>query len=369
MHHVSSPVLRRLADDPLAVPDRARRHVGGCSRCQAQRREVASDAARASSLVSAPHDIGDVDLEWIMLTERLRQRDLPASPATGRHWHMPRPAARISLGAGTAAAATVIAAGAGAAAALTTVFAPTHVAPVKLSQGELRAISTITGISPGQLAGGLQPSGSVALRFGELSWTTTGQPRKVSSVAQARAQTHLAYSMPGTLPAGVGSPASIEVLPQVTATISFGPSAGGAVAGSTLEITAGPGIIVEYSNGGSGGNDLTTLALVAMRRPLATSTGATASQLEKFLLSQPGVPAGVSEQLQLLGNPGTVLPVPVPPGADEQQLTIGGVPAVLVSDRSGAVSGVVWESRDGIVHGVGGLLDSRDILSVARQAG
>jgi hypothetical protein len=371
MHHVPSPVLRRLSDDPLAVPDRARRHVDGCSRCQAQRGKVAGDAALASRLLSAPSigDVGDVDLEWIMLTERLRQPDLATPPVRPRRRHLPLPVTRISFGAGTAAVAAVIAAGAGAAAALTTVFAPTHVAPVRVSNSELQAISSITGLSPGELSGGVSPSGSVPLRFGELSWTTTGQPRQVNSVAQARVLTHLAYAAPQTLPSGVGSLSSIEVLPQVSAAISFGPSASGGVAGSTLEITAGPGIVVQYGANGSGGNSLTTLAIVAMRRPLASSTGATASELEKFLLSQPGIPSGLAEQLKLLGNPATVLPVPVPSGASEQQLTIGGASAVLVTDRSGAASGVIWESRDGIVHGVGGLLDSGDVLRVARQVG
>jgi len=372
MHHVPSPVLRRLADDPLAVPDRARRHVDGCSRCQAQRGKVAGDAALASHLLSVPSDFGgagDVDLEWIMLNERLRQPDLATPPVTAHRRHLPLPVTRISVGAGTAAVAAVIAAGVGAAAALTTVFAPTHVAPVRVSNSDLQAISSITGLSPGELSGGVSPSGSVPLRFGVLSWTTAGQLRQVSSVAQARALTHLAYAAPQALPSGVGSPSSIEVLPRVSATISFGPSASGGVAGSTLEITAGPGIVVQYGASGSGGSSLTTLVTVSMRRPLASSTGATASELENFLLSQPGTPSGLAEQLKLLGNPGTVLPIPVPAGASEQQLTIGGSPAVLVTDRTGAASGVIWESRDGIVHGVGGLLDSGDVLRVARQVG
>ena len=61
--------------------------------------------------------------------------------------------------------------------------------------------------------------------------------------------------------------------------------------------------------------------------------------------------------------------MPVPSGMSAQQLKIGGAPAVLVTVPSGVASGVVWESRDGVVHGVGGLLDSRDVLSVARQIG
>jgi hypothetical protein len=61
--------------------------------------------------------------------------------------------------------------------------------------------------------------------------------------------------------------------------------------------------------------------------------------------------------------------VPVPTGMSVRQLTIGGAPAVLIADPSGVAAGVIWESRDGLVHAVGGLLDSKDVLSVARQIG
>ncbi|HEX9529293.1 MAG TPA: hypothetical protein VF951_17480 [Streptosporangiaceae bacterium] len=258
--------------------------------------------------------------------------------------------------------------GAGAAATLTTIYAPTRVAPVRVNQSDLQAIASITGISAAQLSGGLPPSGSMRLAFGELSWSTAGHAQQVSSIARVSALTHLAYSAPATLPAGMGSPSSIAIQPQVTATVHFSQSAGPAIGGSTLQITGGPAIVVQYGSRSARAN-LTTLAIVAMQRPVASSTGATASQLETFLLSRRGVPTGLAQELRLLGNPGTTLPVPVPSGVSEQQLTIGGAAAVLVADPSGAASGVIWEGRDGVVHAVGGLLDKEDVLSVARQIG
>jgi len=241
------------------------------------------------------------------------------------------------------------------------------VAPVRVNQSDLQAIASITGISAAQLSGGLPPSGYMRLAFGELSWSTAGHAQQVSSIARVSALTHLAYSAPATLPAGMGSPSSIAIQPQVTATVHFSQSAGPAIGGSTLQITGGPAIVVQYGSR-SARTNLTTLAIVAMQRPVASSTGATASQLETFLLSRRGVPTGLAQELRLLGNPGTTLPVPVPSGVSEQQLTIGGA-AVLVADPSGAASGVIWEGRDGVVHAVGGLLDKEDVLSVARQIG
>lgn len=370
MPHVSSPVLRRLVDEPMAVPDRARRHLAGCGRCQAEHTEIAQDAAAAARLLAAPGQVCDVDvdLEWILMAERLRQPGALRRAVVRDPWRMPRRLAGASLSTSAVLGAAAVAVGAGAAAALTSVYAPTHVAPLPVSQGDAQAIAKLFGLSPSQLPGGLPPSGSRKLSFGNVTWTTAGQAQQVSSIARASALTHLTYSAPATLPSGVGSPSSIAIQPQVTGTVTFTQSAGPGIAGSTLEITGGPGILVQYG-GRSGMGSLPTLAIAVMERPTASSTGATASQLEEFLLSRGGLPSGLAQELRLLGNPGTTLPVPVPSGMSARQTQIGGAPGVLISESADAVSGVIWESRDGLVHGVAGLLDSGDVLSVARQIG
>jgi hypothetical protein len=364
MHHVTSPVLRRLADEPLAVPDRDRRHLAGCVRCRAQSTEIAADAALASRVLRAPERVADVDLEWILLQHLLAGPD--AAQRRGVRRRVGRRLAGISVGAGAAAVAGVLAVGAAAAAVLTTVYAPTQVAPVRVSAADLRAIQSISGI--GQLSADLPASGSRQLAFGELSWTTAGPPRQVSSIARASAAAHLAFPAPATLPAGVGAPTRIVVQPQVTATIRFGQDAGPGIAGSTLQVTGGPAIAVQYGST-SGNTRLVTLVIAAARRPVASSAGATASQLETFLLSRPGMPAALADEIRELGKPGAVLPVPVPSGMWAEVEHIGGARAVLVTDPDGFASGVIWESRDGIVRGVGGLLDSEDVLGVARQIG
>ncbi len=366
MHHVPSPVLRRLEDEPLAVPDLARRHLDDCRRCQAQSTEIAADAALAARVLAAPPEVGDIDLEWILLQDRLSRPDAARRPAVRPSRRMPRRLVNVSVGAGTAVVASVLAVGAAAAAVLTTVYAPTQVAPVRVSANDLRAIENITGV--GRLPSNLQPSGSMRLSFGELSWSTAGRPQQVSSLASASAMTHLAFPTPATLPSGVRAISSVEVQPLVTVTVRFSQSAGPAVAGSTLEITVGPAIAVQYG-GTSGHGNVTTLAIVAARRPVASSTGATASQLETFVLSRPGLPAGLAQEIRLLGNPTSILPVPVPSGLWELKEQIGGAPALLVTDPNGFASGVIWESGDGVVHAVGGLLDKQDVFNVARQIG
>jgi len=372
MHHVPSPVLRRLEDEPLAVPDLARRHLDDCGRCQAQSTEIAADAALAARVLAAPTEIADVDLEWILLQDRLSRPDKARRPAVRPSRRVPRRLVNVSLGAGTAIVASVLAVGAAAAAVLTTVYAPTQVAPVRVSANDLRAIENITGI--GRLSGGLGPSGSRQLTFGKLSWSSAGPTQQVASLASASAMTHLAFPTPATLPSGVGAIGRITVQPQVTATVRFSQNAGPAIAGSTLTITAGPAIAVQYASA-SGRSNVITLAIVAARRPVASMTGgreaggATASQLETFLLSQAGLPSGLAQELRLLGNPTTTLPVPIPRGMWVLRTHVGGAPALVVTDSAAFASGVIWESRDGVVYGVGGLLDREDVLSVARQVG
>jgi hypothetical protein len=372
MLHVSSRDLRRLADEPLAVPDRARDHLAGCGRCQTQTAELAANATLAARALPAPYEVGDIDAEWAAFAARLADaqggRRMAHRPFGRQRPTAPRRFRRISLSTGVVAVAAVVVMGAGAAAALTTIYTPTHVAPITISQSDMSAIENLTGLGSGQLQPGLHPEGSYRLPVGELTWTSAGHPQQVSSVAEASSLTHLAWSSPATLPAGVGAVRQVVIQPQVTATISFGASAGSRIAGSTLDVTGGPAIVVSYG-GAPGSASLTTLVIAAMQRPTASSTGATAAELESVLLARAHLPASLAQELRLLGNPATTLPVPVLPGLTSQQLTIGGAPAVLMTVPGGVASAVIWESRDGLVHGVAGLLDSQDILNVARQIG
>jgi len=376
MSHVPVPVLRRMQDEPLAVPDTDRRHLAGCARCQESRRAVEADAAFAASLLTPPPADLDTSAEWHKLVARLRApAPVPAGSARPARPARPaRDAARAprrlprrlaaSLSTGTAVTAGVLLVGAAAAATLTTVYAPTHVATVPITSSDLSAFRSITGLGEG-LAGGLASHGPTTLPYGQLTWHAAGQARKVASLAQAQAQTGLTGRLvPAQLPQGIGPVRGIMVQPQVTETLKFSATAGHGVGGSTLIVRAGPGVLVQY--GGQPGQPAPgTLIVVAMRRPVATSTGATAAQLEDFLLDQPGVPPLLAQEIRMLGT--SALPVPVPAGVTAHQLTLGGVPAVLLSGPSGAASGVIWESKDGVVHAVAGLVTSADILNVAHQ--
>jgi hypothetical protein len=112
-----------------------------------------------------------------------------------------------------------------------------------------------------------------------------------------------------------------------------------------------------------------TMAIATMPRPTARSTGASISQIEASLLRQPGVPPALAEEIRLLGDLRTTLPVPVPAGASVHSVQVAGWPGVLLADASNAAAGVVWEDGRGMLHVVAGILDSQDVLNVAGQLG
>jgi hypothetical protein len=102
---------------------------------------------------------------------------------------------------------------------------------------------------------------------------------------------------------------------------------------------------------------------------VATSNGATTTEIEDFLLAQPGVPADLAAEIRLLGNLETTLPIPAPPGTSTESTEVDGSRAVVLVDNSNAASGAIWAGADGVVHVVAGLVDKEDLLSVAQQIG
>lgn len=369
MHHVPDGTLRRLADEPFAVPDADAHHLGHCRRCRAHSREITENAALAQRLMSRPQLVPDADQAWSRFLSRLDEPEHSSAALKvprPRRWRL----AGVSVGTGaTVATVGVVVAGVAAAATITTVFAPTAVAPVPVNRGELRAVANMVGLGQGSVLGGFPgTSGSRQLPFGTLRWSSAGKREHVASLSEAEAVTGLPITLPRALPTGVGAPGSFVVEGAVNAILTWGASAGSALAGSSLHVTIGPAVVVRFGDS-SGGAGIPPLAILTMERPIATSTGATTTQLEAFLLSRPGIPSDLAQEIRLLGDPASTLPVPTPAGAVETSTKIAGSPAVLLTDSSGAAGGVIWEDTTGLVHAVAGVLDKKDILSVANQLG
>ena len=368
MRHVPDGVLRRLDDEPLAIPDRVSYHLETCERCSARRAAIAQDTESVAQLLSTPQLVPDMDVAWARIRRELdrgagESAPLLPIPVSRRRDRFPRVSLRAGLAIG---AVSIVVAGTAAAASLTTIFAPTHVAPVPVSQNDLRALAALAGIGDNQRLGGFStPSGSTRLRFGTVTWSSTAS-RPAASLRQAGAEAGFPITLPEHLPAGVGAVSQFIVQPKVRATVSFNSQAA-SLAGSSVTIDAGPAVVAQYP--AASGAGLPTLAITTMRRPTAQSTGATVSQIEAFLLSRPGVPPELAAEVRLLGDLRKTLPVPVPSGASAHSVRVGGSPGVLVADASNAAAGVIWEDGRGLLRAVVGIVDSQDVLNVAKQLG
>ena len=364
MAHVPEGVLRRLIDEPFMVADRHVRHVEGCARCARRAAKVAADAEGAASLLQVPPGLGDPERGWARRPPAPRTGAAPGH--LGRHRRLA--VARPSLGTGVlVGAAALVVAGAAAAATLTTVFAPSTVAPAPLGTSGLAPLAGLVGVtSPAALTGFSEPSGTKSLADGTLTWSSAGAPETFVSLSAAEAAAGVDLSLPGVLPNGVGAPSRYVALREVRASFTFNAHAGATLSGSTLAVTVGPGVGALY---GAATGTSSTMAIAAITRPLVTSNGATTSELENFLLAQPGVPPALAEALRLVSNLQSTLPVPVPSGVQSSSVVIDTAPGILLTDGTGAASAAIWEDKTGQVHVVAGLLDSADLLNVARQVG
>ena len=374
MGHVSDGLLRRLEDEPFAVPDSAFEHVARCQRCRVRRESIAATARVAAEVLSGPQLVPDVDRAWADLQHRSHRADR-AGPTergarqfspTGRHR---RPGGLLGFSARTAAIGGVVTAAliaAAGAATLTSVFAPTHVAPVKVNAGDLGAVTQLMSIGNAGNAGGFPtPDGQGSLPFGDLHWASSGPARQVQTLSEAEALSGMTMSLPARLPAGVGLPVDFVVQPKISATVVFDQAAG-KLAGASATLEAGPVVFVAYGSR-PGSVEVPTLAVIATPRPTGTARGATISQIENYLLSRPGIPPELAQEIRLLGDLSTVLPIPTPAGMSSKQVHIAGHPGVVVGDSSGVASAAIWEDGSGVVHAVGGLIDQRSVLNVANQ--
>jgi hypothetical protein len=93
--------------------------------------------------------------------------------------------------------------------------------------------------------------------------------------------------------------------------------------------------------------------------PTASSTGVPFETVRDYLLSLPGLPDELAEQLRTFTADGSTLPLPVP--VDEVTSTsaeVNGRPATVLSTRDRAAAAVVWVDA-GVVTVVAGCARTR----------
>jgi len=109
--------------------------------------------------------------------------------------------------------------------------------------------------------------------------------------------------------------------------------------------------------------------VVGQSRELTASVQGTVTleALREFLLDLPGLPPQTVRQLRAIGDWRDTLPLPVPADRiDWRSTTIHGVQGLLLGERNGLGSAVIWQ-RDGRIYGVAGLLRQASVRRVAES--
>jgi hypothetical protein len=237
------------------------------------------------------------------------------------------------------------------------------------------AVVTFDPSQAGDLAATLRQLGTV---HGDLQGL---EPAPVATPAAASRLLGFPLALPdaAALPAGVDPRPRIQVSPARqlrftldAAKVSRYLEAHGRAAtevpagldGATLVANVPAAALLEYVAA-----DGSPRLVVGQSRELTASVqgAVTLEALREFLLDLPGLPPQTVRQLRAIGDWRDTLPLPVPADRiDWRPTTIHGVQGLLLGERNGLGSALIWQ-RDGRIYGVAGLLRQAPLRRVAES--
>jgi hypothetical protein len=351
-----------MLDDPDAITAPEREHFAGCAECRAREEALTKDAQAAASLLAVPAMSFDADAAFQRLGSAPAER-----PRFGLRFPILKPSSqRIGL---LLAATLVLGAVVTASVNVSDIFAPKTVTPVPVTMADLQSLPDLSS-------------------YGTITWSVPPQPALVPDAATAASIAGFPAPSVGTLPAEISKTVTYGAMKQATGVFTFSAAKAAAAAaakgkalppmpagmdGSSLTLTMGPAIVVIYGNlndkstttgAGTGQLNLPQLVIAESRTPVVTSTGVSVSDLESYLLAQPGISPQLAADIRAIGDPAHTLPIPVPVEyATSSTVTVNGVQGVALGDNTGLGAAVIWINGD--VYFVGGSLKKDQILSIA----
>ncbi len=357
-------------------------HLARCSTCRAEEAEwraVALGTQTAFAGGSAAR--GLLDRVWLQIDGDARASHRP--PARGGRRLLPRSlGARLwthprGLAAGiTAAACFLLGAFAGARADnLFDIFKPQQFAAVPVSLQDLQNLPDLSNY------------GTLTSNTAPLSQITTYDTPEAAAAAAG-----IAVHTPDSLPAGVSVAPAYTTVPGASASFTFSAAKAEAAAaahgkslppmpagldGATLQLVTAPVVLAIYGGPSAAGssqpasNDgfasVPVLAIGQTTAPKVVASGASASDIEHYLLSQPGISPQLAGAIRALGTPGDTWPIPIPVNAARSHpVQVQGVKGLAIGDSTGLGAGILWQ-KDGIVYAVAGTLSEQELLSVANS--
>jgi len=257
-----------------------------------------------------------------------------------------------------------------------TIFTPQHVAAVPVSEQDLQSLPKLND-------------------YGTFTAPSQATSQQAATAAAASSISGYKVLVPASLPSNVPGTAQYIVQPGQHAAFTFSaqkaqetaakqgktiPAMPANLDGSTIQMTTKPAVIASYSNGtitpqNAKNVDEQTLesqnaqilVIGQMPAPVVTSTGASAQEIEQYLLAQPGIPTDLAQAIRAIGDPQSTLPIPVPVNrADSHTVTVQGVQGLAVADQTGLGGGIIWE-KDGNIYGVGGTYTESELLQIANS--
>jgi hypothetical protein len=359
MRHPTEGVLRRLIDEPVGVAEPDRQHIAECAHCLG---ELATMRQDATLVGAALHVDGGADVDVPDAWRRLSKAAPTPSPNwAGRPARAGRARALLRRPIVAAVVVTAVLAGAGTAAAngWLQIFQTEKIAPVSINPGDLMALPDLSA-------------------YGDAVVTTKGDLHQVADAAAAAAETGLDVPQATVLPQGVAGEPAYQAGGTVTLTFTFSaeraaqaaaaagtalPPVPAGLDGSQVQLTAGPGLAMMWSQPGG----IPTLIVGRAVAPKVYSSGVPFETVRDYLLSLPGLSPTVAAQLRAFTADGSTLPLPVP--ADQvttSSAEVNGVSATVLSTRDRTMAAVVWV-KDGVLTAVAGALDTGEVLAVARN--
>ena len=371
MGHLDDGALRRLIDEPLAMSERDRRHFEGCAQCRASQDTLAAGAAAVAGLFTEPTP--EVDARAALASVRRRADALPptrvvprvVAPARFQLSRHSRPLVIAGLAAVLIAAMTVTGTAGDAVSSAVTLFK---------GGGQVTAVPVQTEtFSKSDIAGLPDLSG-----YGTLSWDKKPETTSVDALAKANAaglhpldlgkayETAPTYTFisqsQGTFKLDARKAAATAAAKGKQAPV-FGPG----IDGSTLTVSGGPALVQIYGKLDPNAKVL-PVVVATSKVPVVTSSGVSVSQLENFLVHQPGITPAMAAAIRSIGDPIAAgnLPLPVPAEyATSKPVTVkGGYPGVIVRDNTGLASALIWQKGD-TVYAVAGHLTHEQLTGIA----
>ncbi|HEU4398864.1 MAG TPA: hypothetical protein VFU54_13650 [Actinomycetota bacterium] len=378
--------LRAWIDGAAAEQAAVGAHVDGCAACRAVAEELRANAELAAAATGVlaparPLQAAQVEAARERVATAARwpatqtipagqpeRRGLAAASRSARQALPLRPAARGWLAAAVTGVLAV---------ALIATPAGRSAASGFLAQfrSQRFAVVTFDPSQAGDLADALRQLGTVQGDLGGV------EPSPVATPAAASRLVGFPVALPAAtaLPSGVDTRPRIMVTPgrQLRFTLhaaqvgrylqAHGRSAANVPAGldgATLVANVPAAALLEYVAA-----DGSPRLVVGQSRELTASVqgAVTLEALREFLLDLPGLPPQTVRQLRAIGDWRDTLPLPVPADRiDWHATTIHGMQGLVLGERSGLGSAVIWQ-RDGRIYGVAGVLRQAHVLRVAES--